>query len=291
MSVPLLASFLADMRNFPHEKLSQTVDSSRIFLVTTRHNRCTKQVVTGVGRAQWQAFKGTAWLGCGRITMLEKRSDRDLKQRVLREMKWDSRIDWASINVEVNDAVATLTGAVPSYAQKIAAQDAAHRVAGVLDVANDIEVRPLDRFIRTDSEIAGAVRNALEWDALVPNELIQSTVSDGWVTLEGEVDFWRERNDAERAIRQLAGVIGVINKITIRKQEVNAKQLREEIEFALERRADREAARLRIEVNDGAVDLWGRVHSWQEKRAVLGSISHAPGVTQVRDHVRIDPYF
>ena len=223
--------------------------------------------------------------------MLEKRSDRDLKQRVLRELKWDSRIDWASINVEVNDAVVTLTGAVRSYAQKIAAQDAAHRVAGVLDVANDIEVLPLDGFIRTDSEIAGAVRNALEWDALVPNELIQSTVTNGWITLEGEVDYWRERNDAERAIRQLAGVVGVINKITIRKQEVNAKQLRKEIEFALERRADREAERLRIEVNDGAVDLWGRVHSWQEKRAVLGSISHAPGVTQVRDHVRIDPYF
>jgi osmotically-inducible protein OsmY len=105
------------------------------------------------------------------------------------------------------------------------------------------------------------------------------------------VDYWRERNDAERAIRQLAGVVGVINKIMIRKQEVNAKQLREEIEFALERRADREADRLRIEVHDGAVDLWGRVHSWQEKRAVLGSLSHAPGVTQVRDHVRIDPYF
>lgn len=223
--------------------------------------------------------------------MLEKRSDRDLKQRVLRELKWDSRIDWATINVEVNDAVATLTGAVSSYAQKIAAQEAAHRVAGVLDVANDIEVTPLDHFIRTDSEIAGAVRNALEWDALVPNELIQSTVSDGWVTLEGEVNYWREHNDAERAIRQLAGVVGVINKITIRKQAVNAKQLHEEIEFALERRADREAARLRIEVNDGTVDLWGRVHSWQEKRAVLGSIAHAPGVTQVRDHVRIDPYF
>ena len=92
----------------------------------------------------------------------------------------------------------------------------------MLDVANDLKVMPLDRFIRTDSEIAGAVRNALEWDALVPNELIQSTVTDGWVTLEGEVDYWRERNDAERAIRQLAGVVGVINKITIRKQEVNA---------------------------------------------------------------------
>ena len=223
--------------------------------------------------------------------MLERRSDRDLKQRILREIKWDSRIPWASIDVIVSEGVVTLTGNVSSYAQKIAAQDAVHRVLGVLDVANDIQVQPLNRFFRTDSEIAGAVRNALEWDALVPNELIKSTVSNGWVTLEGEVDYWRERSDAERAIRRLAGVVDVTNRITIRKQAVDQKQLREDIEFALERRADREAERLRIEVNDGAVDLWGRVHSWQERRAVLGSISHAAGVTQVRDHLRIDPYF
>jgi osmotically-inducible protein OsmY len=223
--------------------------------------------------------------------MLERRSDTDLKQRIMRELKWDSRIPWASIVVGVSDGVVTLTGVVSSYAQKFAAQEATHRVTGVLDVANDIDVNPVDSFMRTDTEIASAVRKALEWDALVPNELIQSTVSDGWVTLEGQVDYWRERSDAERAIRRLAGVVGVSNKITIRKNEVNAKQLREEIEFALERRADREAERLRIEVNDGAVDLWGRVHSWQEKRAVLGSISHAPGVTQLRDHLRIDPYF
>lgn len=223
--------------------------------------------------------------------MLERRSDRDLKQRILREIKWDSRIPWASIEVIVSDGVVTLNGNVSSYAQKIAAQEAAHRVLGVLDVANDIQVQPVDRFFRTDSEIAGAVRNALEWDALVPNELIKSTVSNGWVTLEGEVDYWRERSDAERAIWRLAGVVDVTNKITIREQEIDPKKLREEIEFALERRADREAERLRIEVNDGAVDLWGRVHSWQERRAVLGSISHASGVTQVRDHLRIDPYF
>ena len=223
--------------------------------------------------------------------MLERRSDRDLKQRILRELKWDSRISWASINVEVTDGVVTLVGIVPSYVQKIAAQEAAHRIAGVLDVANDIEVKPVDRFVRTDSEIAGAVRNALEWDAMVPNEQIQSTVSDGWVTLEGLVDYWRERTDAERAIKRLAGVVGVNNKITIRQQVVNERQLREQIEFALERRADREAERLRIELNDGAVDLWGRVHSWQEKRAVIGSIAHAPGVTQLKDHIRIDPYF
>ena len=223
--------------------------------------------------------------------MLERRSDRDLKQRILREIKWDSRIPWASIDVIVSNGVVTLNGNVSSYAQKIAAQEATHRVLGVLDVANDIQVQPVDCFFRTDSEIAGAVRNALEWDALVPNELIKSTVSNGWVTLEGEVDYWRERSDAERAIRRLAGVVDVTNKITIREQKIDPKTLREEIEFALERRADREAERLRIEVNDGAVDLWGRVHSWQERRAVLGSISHAAGVTQVRDHLRIDPYF
>ena len=223
--------------------------------------------------------------------MLERRSDRDLEKRILRELRWDSRVSWASISVEVNNAVATLTGSVLSYAQKVAAQEAAHRVAGVLDVANDIQVNPLDNFVRSDTEIARTVRSALEWDALVPNELIQSTVSDGWVTLEGEVDYGRERTDAERAIRRLTGVVGVINKITVRKQVVNEEQLREEIEDALETRAGREAERLRVEVNDGAVDLWGRVHSWQERRAVLGSISHAPGVTQVRDHLRIDPYF
>jgi osmotically-inducible protein OsmY len=223
--------------------------------------------------------------------MLERRSDRDLKQRLLRELKWDSRLPWASINVEVNDAVATLTGSVSSYAQKVAAQEAAHRVVGVLDVANDIEVKPIDDFVRSDTDIARAVRSALEWDALVPDEQIQSTVSDGRVTLEGEVNCWRERTDAERVIRRLTGVVGVTNKINIRKQAVNENRLREEIEEALETRADREAERLRIEVHDGAVDLWGRVHSWQERRAVLGSISHVPGVTQVRDHLRIDPYF
>ncbi len=223
--------------------------------------------------------------------MLEKRSDRELAQQVLRELRWDSRIGTSNLSVEVNDAVATLTGLVSSYAKKIAAQEAAHRVAGVLDVANDIEVKPVDLFARTDTEIASAVRSALEWDALVPNEQITSTVSDGWVTLEGDVDYWRERQDAERAILRLNGVVGVINKITIHKRPVDPKELREQIEYALERRADREAERLRVDVHDGAVDLWGRVHSWQEKRAVLGSISHAPGISRVVDHLRIDPYF
>ena len=223
--------------------------------------------------------------------MLKPRNDTDIKKRIISELKWDSRVPWATINVEVIDGVVTLRGAVSSHHEKMAAQETAHRVAGVLDVANDIEVKPLDQYRRTDTEIAHAVRSALEWDALVPNDTIQSTVSNGWVTLDGEVDFAREFSDAERAVGRIPGVFGVINKLTIRKQPISKTHLRDEIEFALEQRALREADRLRIEVTDGVVDLWGRVHSWQERRAVLGSISHAPGVTQVRDHLRVDPYF
>ncbi|HEY2972020.1 MAG TPA: BON domain-containing protein [Pyrinomonadaceae bacterium] len=223
--------------------------------------------------------------------MQRKKTDSEIKQQVLRELKWDSRIGWAQIGVEVMEGIVTLTGVVSSYAQKLAAQEAAHRISGVLDVANDVEVRPDGVFIRSDAEIALAVRHVLEWDALVPDERIKSTISDGWVTLEGDVDFWHQREDAERTVLRLEGVIGVTNEITVAPKRVDPKELREEIEYALERRADREAERLRIEVNDGAVDLFGRVHSWQEKRAVLGSIGHVPGVSAVRDHLRIDPYF
>jgi osmotically-inducible protein OsmY len=223
--------------------------------------------------------------------MERKKTDNEIKQQVLRELKWDSRIAWAQIGVEVREGVVTLSGAVSSYAKKSAAQQAAHRVAGVLDVANDIEVKPTGAFARTDSDIAKAVRHTLEWDALVPDERIRSTVSDGWVTLEGDVDIWREREDAEKAVLKLAGVVGVLNMIRILPKTIDPKELREEIEDALDRRAEREADRLRIEVKDGAVELWGRVHSWREKRAVLGSIGHMPGVLAVKEHLRIDPYF
>lgn len=222
---------------------------------------------------------------------MNRKTDSEIKQQVLRELKWDSRIGWSQIGVEVMEGVVTLTGVVSSYAQKLAAQDAAHRINGVLDVANDVEVKPVSLFVKSDAEIALAVRNVLEWDALVPDERIKSTVSEGWVTLQGDVDFWQQREDAELSVLRLEGVIGVTNEITVAPKVVDAEVLRQEIEYALERRADREAERLRIEVHGGAVDLFGRVHSWQEKRAVVGSISHAPGVSVIRDHLRIDPYF
>lgn len=222
---------------------------------------------------------------------MKRKSDSEIKSQVMRELKWDSRISSSQIEVKVMEGVVTLTGAVSSYAQKLAAQDAAHRINGVLDVANDVEVKPEGFFASSDAEIAFAVRHVLEWEALVPDERIKSTVSDGWVTLQGDVDFWQQREDAELSVLRLKRVIGVTNEIIVAPKKVDADELREEIECALERRADREAERLRVEVTDGAVELFGRVHSWQEKRAVVGSISHAPGVSAIRDHLRIDPYF
>ena len=223
--------------------------------------------------------------------MERRKTDSEIKQQVLRELKWDSRIGWAQIGVDVGGGIVTLSGVVNTYGKKSAAQQAAHRVAGVLDVANDIEVRPVGAFARTDADIARAVRHTLEWDTLVPDERIRSTVSSGWVTLEGDVDVWREREDAEKAVLKLAGVVGVINTIKIVPRVIDPEEVREGIEDALDRRAEREADRLRIEVKDGAVELWGRVHSWREKRAVLGSIGHLPGVLAVKEHLRIDPYF
>ena len=222
---------------------------------------------------------------------MNRKTDSQLQDEVLRELRWDTRIGGADIGIAVTDGVVTLTGTITNYAKKLAAQNAAHRVNGVLDVANDIEVKLSDDERRTDTEIARAVRSVLEWDVLVPDRNIESTVSNGWVTLGGSVNSLHERDDAERPVWRLAGVRGVYNQLTVTAPKVAADDLRADIEDALERRADREAERIRVEVNDGLVNLSGRVHSWQEKRAVIGSISHAPGVREVRDQLRIDPYF
>jgi osmotically-inducible protein OsmY len=219
------------------------------------------------------------------------KSDSYIQQEVMRELRWDTRVDETDVGVEVDEGVVTLTGTVSSYAKRLAAQEAAHRVVGVLDVANDIEVRVPGHHARTDTEIAQAVRDALEWSAYVPHEKIQTTVSDGWVTLEGKVTFWGEREEAERIVRRLQSVRGVTNQLAVSwTPGVDAGALRQEIEEALERQAEREARNIRVEVHDGIVKLTGTVRSWREKRAAIGSVSHAPGVRAVEDHLRIQPY-
>lgn len=222
---------------------------------------------------------------------IRTQNDSQIQQEVLRELKWDTRVEETDVGVTVERGIVTLTGLVDSYAKKLAAQEAAHRVFGVLDVANDMQVRVPGSVGRTDAQIAQAVRRSLEWDVWINEERIKSTVSNGFVTLEGTVDVLREREDVERAIRRLAGVRGVTDRIIVKPAKIKAEDVREAIEQALERRAEREARHIKVDVQDGKVTVTGPIRDWAEKRAILGVVSHAPGVHAVEEHLFVDPLF
>lgn len=222
-------------------------------------------------------------------SMIER--DLEIQRLVMQELHWDSRIDPAGIGVAVHDGVVTLSGIVSNYAEKTAAQDAAYRVPGVMDVANDVEVVISPTHARTDAEIAHAVRTSLEWNALLPAGEIRSAVSNGVVMLEGTVYTWQQRLAAEDIVRILTGVRGVVNNLTVAAPPVEVTRLTALIEGALERRADREARRIRVEVDEeGTIALHGSVRTWLDKQAILGVVGHAPGVRSVVDNLRIDPY-
>ena len=218
------------------------------------------------------------------------KTDAQIHHDVLEELKWDSRVDETEVGVQVASGVVTLTGAVTSWAKRVAAQEAAHRVIGVLDVANDIQVKVPGGLTRSDTQIAQAVRQALEWDVYVPDQNITSTVTDGCVTLEGAVDLWSQRSDAERAVRNLAGVKFVVNKMTVKPMKPVTEDVRRSIEDALERRAEREARRIRVDVKDGTVTLTGAVHTWAERKSVVAAARFTPGVQAVEDHLRIESF-
>jgi osmotically-inducible protein OsmY len=223
------------------------------------------------------------------MTQGVKKKDSEIHHDVLEELKWDSRVDETEVGVEIDNGVVTLTGTVTSWAKRLAAQEAAQRVIGVLDVANDIKVKVPGGLDRSDTEIAQAVRRSLEWDVFVPEEKITSTISDGWVTLEGTVDLWSQRDDAERAVRNLMGVRGVVNKITVPSAKPVTADVRRAIERALERRAEREAKRIRVDVRDGTVTLTGSVHSWAERKSIVAAARFTPGVMAVQDNMLTEP--
>ncbi|MCG5471464.1 BON domain-containing protein [Micromonospora sp. LAH09] len=218
------------------------------------------------------------------------RTDQDIQSAVLDELTWEPRVQPHEIGVTVAEGVVTLTGRVDSYAKKWAAERAAHRVARVRAVANDVAVQLDSGAERTDPDLAAAASHALEWDAFVPIEKLQVTVSAGWVTLHGDVEWEYQRRASERAVSRLTGVRGVSNGITVRPAAPpDGRDLAERIVDALARAGATEAERVSVRVHGDTVVLAGLVHSMPERAEVEQVAWSAPGIREVQNHIAVAP--
>ncbi|MDQ1485270.1 MAG: hypothetical protein QOJ62_963 [Actinomycetota bacterium] len=221
-------------------------------------------------------------------TMTATRSDEEIQRDVQAELKWDAPVRSTEIGVAVHDGVVTLTGWVDSYTKKWAAEKAAHRVRGVVAVANDIEVKLPTSATRTDPDIAEAAVRALKWDALLALQDLKVTVSNGWVTLRGTVEWQFQRREAERAVRALSGVVGVTNLIEVKPTaKPSPDDLKRSVAEALVRSAQTDAQRITVEVQGDKVILTGTVRSWAERQDAERAAWSASGVKEVDNRITI----
>jgi osmotically-inducible protein OsmY len=215
-------------------------------------------------------------------------TNRELKEDVLNALDWEPSIDAGEIDVSAEENVVTLRGRVGSYAQKMAAERATLGVYGVKGVANDVDVVLAPVHERTDTDIAQAAVSALRWNAIVPRDRVTVSVRNGWVTLNGTLDWQYQKDAASRTVRDLAGVKGVTNGIVV-KPLVATTDVQSKIGDAFRRSAEIDARRISVTAQNGQVTLTGNVHSWAERQAATRAAWAAPGVTQVIDHLAVVP--
>lgn len=213
------------------------------------------------------------------------KTDSQIQQDVINEIKWDPSVTSTQVSVTANDGIVTLRGSVPHYFEKSKAEDAAQRVGGVRAVADEIEVNLMGSYNRSDEQIAESALSALQWSYSVPNG-IKVTVEKGWITLNGEAEWDYQRNAAKNAVSQLMGVCGVTNYISI-KTKVLPADIKKRIEESLKRSAEAEGRKISVSVDGYKATLTGNVHSFSELETARLAAWMAPGIMTVENNLKI----
>ena len=216
------------------------------------------------------------------------RTDTDILKDVTAELKMEPGLRDDDVAVGVRDAVVTLAGYVDSYADKWRAETVVGRINGVKAVVNDIEVKLPTASERPDPDIARAVLDALKWNVLVPHEELKVTVENGWVTLRGTVDWYYQKEEAERTVGNITGVKGVSNLVTVAAKPTPS-DVKQKIVQALKRGAEFDADRITVEVVGNKAILKGTVRSYAEMRDAERAARSAPGITEVENRLTVDP--
>ena len=214
------------------------------------------------------------------------KSDNQLQQDIINELKWEPSINAAQIGVEVKNGVVTLAGHVDSYAEKWDAERTTQRISGVKALAVEIDVTLPGSSKRNDTDIAHSAKNVLQWMANLPKDRVKVMVEDGWITLSGEVDWEYQREAASSAVRYLLGVTGVSDHIDL-KPSVSLSAVKSDIEAALKRAAQADAQKISVKVQGDDVTLSGTVHSWSERQLATHSAWGTPGVRNVVDNMTV----